>query len=140
MIGGVRTILLPNGTPYQRTHDYRGRCLLCGRKRSKQAKKPFVVAMTLQKGWRLIARPLSYRVQTLKIPVWQTNGNPVWTDVQRFPRTRNAWLDDEMMCAVSMLHTRVREWKAGIVPLPPEPKLTRAQKFMLKFLEWKDRL
>ena len=145
--------MIPSGSPnrayrekvkefgFQHTHTMKGRCMLCGRERPKQKRKPYVVAMTLRRGWRLIALPLSYRVQTLKIPSWGGNGNPVWTDVQRCPRTRNLFKDDEMMCAVSMFHRRFREWEASLVPYPPEEKpLTKMQRFMLKFLEWKDRL
>ena len=97
---------------FRHTHTMKGRCVMCGRERTKQKRKPIVVAMTLRKGWRLIARPLSFRVQKLAMPVGFGNGNPVWTDVQRCPRTRNAWIDEEMQCAVAMLHRRLREWKA----------------------------
>jgi hypothetical protein len=127
---------------YKPTHTRAGRCVVCGRKRAPQKRKPFVVAMTLRKGWRLIARPLSFRVQTLRIPVGFGNGNVVWTDVQRFPRTRNAWLDDELMCAVSMFHRRFREWEASLVPVPEwiDEPLPAWKKIALKLLEWKDRL
>jgi hypothetical protein len=145
MIGGGRWNTTPRDKAkefgFRHTHTMAGRCVMCGRQRTKQKRKPEVVAMTLRKGWRLIARPLSFRVQKLAIPSWGSNGNPVWTDVQRCPRTRNAWLDDELMCAVSMFHRRFREWERSIVIVTePEPKLTRLQRFALKFLEWKDRL
>ena len=123
---------------FRHTHTMKGRCMLCGRQRPKQKRKPYVVAMTLRKGWRLIALPLSYRVQTLKIPSWGGNGNPVWADVQRCPRTRNAWLDDELMCAVSMFHRRFREWEANLIPVPewPDEPPTRWQKFCEKMNGW----
>jgi hypothetical protein len=106
---------------FRHTHTMKGRCVMCGRERPKQKRKPEVLLMTLRKGWRLIAWPHSFRVQTLKIPSWGGNGNPVWTDVQRCPRTRYEWKDDELMCAVSMFHRRFREWEASLVPLPPDP-------------------
>ena len=91
-------------------HDFRHvysmdtkKCLTCGqRKPSSKRKSPIVLAMTLYKGWRVVATPLTYQVQRLMPCHHSPGGNPVWTKVQKIPRTRNEWVDQEFDSAMAM--------------------------------------
>lgn len=94
---------------YIHAHTDKGVCSSCGRKRIPKKKGPVCILMTLVKGWRLVAYPMSYRVQRLLPNHYAPNGNPTWTDKQRFPRTRNLWVDIEFDCAVAMFHRRFIE-------------------------------
>ena len=76
--------------------------------------------MTLVKGWRLVAYPLSYRVQRLVACEHSPGGNAVWFNVQRFPRTRNKWVDEELDAAASMFERRFCEAVRKKNYLPPE--------------------
>lgn len=88
------------GCPSSRTGQRK--CLSCGRAKPPVRRKREVLLMSLIKGWRLVAYPLSYRVERLFYNHY-TN-NPQWTEVQRLPRTRNQWVDEELDCAASMFN------------------------------------
>lgn len=83
--------------------------------------------MMLHKGWRLSAYPLSYRVERLKPCQWSPGQNPTWQEVQRLPRTRNTYIEQEHQCAVSMLHRcfnkALAKQEHGYDPLSPKANL-----------------
>lgn len=102
------------------------RCVSCGAVRPVARRKGdlLVLAMTLHKGWRLVATPLRYRVQRLEPCIHSPGGNPVWRDVRVMPRTRRQWVEQEWDCAVQMFEREfmVHKVKKDIdVPPSPEP-------------------
>ena len=97
-------------------------CPTCGQKRyAKSRRKPVLVVKSLDKHWGVLVYPLRYSI----VRLMPGQERPTWFEVQRIPRTRNTYRDDQFDAAISAMHRRMRQHKKEIAKQFAVLKVTR---------------